>query len=512
MSEYLKIVFQNIEPVRISDDSASQSGQTMTLRYIPGTALRGIVVNSLACSETEKDFKDSKKLLFSNKVRFMNAYLTDGDEPLFPSPKGFYEDKKEAQGKKAVENVTINGAFTEGNKRASLGRFCRVEGDSVCYYNVDTGSDLKIKINLNEGEKQNVFRNEYIREGYVFTGYIAVDDDGIKDRIKNVFAQDFILGNGRSAGMGKCKVISCEYADELPYKKYIPQQDQDSECYMMLLSNTVMRDENGEFCGLDMKKLEAKMGVSYLKIKFCATSTADVRGYNRTWQGRTPSVTMYEQGSVFHLKYSGTLTVEKMLSICNEGIGVRRNEGFGRVLFVDGYENIKYKEARRFGSRMPDGADKRMYPEDIDTLRIAARRYYRSLLERKMGEYVVKNPMSKGGVANSQLGAVEAFATAYKYQPKKAARLIREYLDHALDKEDKSNVQKGRNSIMELNRFVRTLLDANLDALLSVSTAQKGSVMGISKSELVDADAQLALKLELLIKMIRYDNKKEAQG
>ena len=40
MSIYLKIVFKNLEPVRVADDSTSQSGQTVTLRYIPGTALK----------------------------------------------------------------------------------------------------------------------------------------------------------------------------------------------------------------------------------------------------------------------------------------------------------------------------------------------------------------------------------------------------------------------------------------------------------------------------------------
>lgn len=53
----------------------------------------------------------------------MNAYLTDGERELILLPKGFYEDKTEQKGKKKIDNV-------------------------------DTGSDLKIRIN---DEKQNVF-------------------------------------------------------------------------------------------------------------------------------------------------------------------------------------------------------------------------------------------------------------------------------------------------------------------------------------------------------------------
>ena len=177
MSIYLKIVFKNLEPVRVADDSTSQSGQTVTLRYIPGTALRGVVINTLA---QDKDFEVIKKSLFSTNIRYLNAYLTDGDRELIPSPKGFYEDKMQCQGRKPLDNVVINGEFEEGKKRASLGRFSYMDKECIYYYNVDTGSDLKIKIN---DEKQNVFRHEYICAGYTFTGYIAVDDSALRDRM-----------------------------------------------------------------------------------------------------------------------------------------------------------------------------------------------------------------------------------------------------------------------------------------------------------------------------------------
>ena len=140
-----------------------------------------------------------------------------------------------------------------------------MDKECIYYYNVDTGSDLKIKIN---DEKQNVFRHEYICAGYTFTGYIAVDDSALRDRIKRVFTESFVVGNGRSAGLGKCEVISCEYTDRLPYEEYLPNVQQENECYMMLLSNTVMRDANGELCGLDCDALAEKMGVTGLKIAF----------------------------------------------------------------------------------------------------------------------------------------------------------------------------------------------------------------------------------------------------
>lgn len=514
MTEYIKIVFQNLEPVRIADDSTSQSGQTVTLRYIPGTALRGIFINALS---GDQDFEEIKRGLFSPGIRFLNAYPSDGALELLPAPKGFYEDKKEQQGRKEIDNVVVDGAFEEGKKRAALGRFCHLEGDTLSCYTVETGSDLKITVN---DTKQNVFRHEYIRAGYTFTGYIAVEDGALKERIRKVFEEDFVVGNVRSAGLGKCRVLCCEDADRLPYAEYLPAEDQDAECYMLLLSHTVMRGPDGELCGLNFPALEEKMGVKDLETAFCSTSTVDVRGYNRKWGTKIPSAVMYEQGSVFHLKYRGTLTREKMLALCDQGIGIRRNEGFGRVLFLSGYENVKYKQKADFnrhadpagGMRSGQGMDAALepqYAEDQETLRIAAGCYYRNLLERRMSAYIVEHPLPKGRIAGSRLGLLESYATAYKYEPREAKRLIDNYLNHALDKEENSSVQKAKESMALLQKYVTHVFDTDLESLLSVSTKQKDSVMGVAKAGLLTEEETLRWKLELITGMIRYDNKKE---
>lgn len=501
MSEYLKIVMQNLEPLRISDDSTSQSGQTVSIRYIPGTAMRGIVVNALAEAE---DFREIKKSLFSTKVRYLNAYLTDGEEELLPSPKGFYEDKTEADGKKEMVNVLTDEDAGEGRKRAVLGRFCRMEEDCIYYYNVDTGSDMKINL-----EDNNIFRNEYMAPGHIFTGYIAVGEEALKDRIKRVFDQDIVIGNGRFAGLGKCKVIFCDYIEGLPYEKYLADEDQKGSCYMMLLSNTVMRDEKGELCGLNLNKLAGELGVEKLEIRSCATSTVNVRGYNSTWGTKTPSAVMYEQGSVFRLEYEGALTKEKMLQACGKGIGIRLNEGFGRVLFLKGYENIRYKQKKSYSRRADRTGEKEQYAQDRETLKIAAKGYYRNIIQKAMNRYVVEKPLPRGGISNSQIGTIESYATAYKYEPEEAKRLIRKYLRHTDSKAENARVQKAKNGVKEMETYVSHIMDTEIETLLSIKIGE--SIMGIPRKELFTQEDLDKMKLELITRMIRYDNKKEAR-
>ena len=181
MSKYIRYEIKNIEPLRITNNTMSQSGQMETLRYIPGSTIRGYVVSDFL----KKDlFQKYKRALLTSEVRFLNAYPYRNGRELMPSLKGFYEDKTEAQGKKEVGNMLVDPeSVKKGWKRASLGRFCYLENDCIYYYQMNTGSDLKIKMNLQENEKRNVFRNEYIEAGQIFVGYIAVNNDDLAEEI-----------------------------------------------------------------------------------------------------------------------------------------------------------------------------------------------------------------------------------------------------------------------------------------------------------------------------------------
>lgn len=502
MSEYLRYVIQNTEPLRIADDSRCQSNQARTLRYIPGTTIRGYVINELAGT---KEFEQIRRALFSQDVRFMNAYIKAGERDLLPSPKGFYEDKTMGEGKKKIENVAIKGGFSEGYKRAALGQYCYYEGDCIHYYSVATDSDMKIKINLAEGEKKNVFRNEYMTRGHVFTGYIAVDRPEVKALIKSVFDKRvIILGNARSAGFGKCSVLSCEEIGGLPYEDYMPEKDLEGSCYMMLLSNTAMRGGNGEICGIDWRNLSVRMGVEIEEERvICSTSTVDVRGYNRIWKSKIPSVVMYEQGSIFHIPFKGKLTLDSMRKLCDSGLGIRVNEGFGRVLFLRDYEKVCYKlsETGTKQDREPDELTK----EDEKTLKKIAKTYYYNVLKREMDHYVVNNSQSMGNGSNSKLGTIASLATAYRYDPEQGVLELEKYLGHAMEKEEKNNTQKERSSIKKVKEFTESILNNNLEELLGIH--EKDSVMGISKQELLSKTEEDKLKLALLVSMIRYENK-----
>lgn len=498
MSKYLRYVIENVSPLRISDNSTSQSGQTISLKHIPGTTVRGYIINKLSTSDMFEDVQ--KQILFSDKVRFLNAYLTDSEHELLPSPKGFYENKDPKDN--SLENVLIDGDISGENKRAGLGRYCYYNGNCIYYYNIETESDMRIKIGSKK--EQDIFRNECIKSGYRFTGYIAFDDETILEDIKNVLQGDIYLGSGRSQGLGKCKVLKTDIINNVPFTEYAVKENVKEECYLMLISHGAMRDANGVFCGIDLQALEQKLEVENLKIEFASTSIVNIDGYNRIYKSKTPSVPMYEQGSVFKLKFDGEIQVGKMIDLMNRGIGVRRNEGFGRILFFNNYQelNIKRKCEINEYSNNTEGIEK--YSDDEKTIRSVAANYYRMLINRKIREKILEGTNSNG-LAGSQVGNIQSLLEQNKYNPERCIKIIEDYFKHALETEERKNKLKEKKSVNNFGKHIQNILEMPLNNILGIESISE--IMGISTDKLLDEKDEKILKINYLLDLIKYEKK-----
>ena len=127
-------------------------------------------------------------------------------------------------------------------------------------------------------------------------------------------------------------MVSCELIKELPYQEYLPCEDQQKRLLYDVAFEYCIEEQRWRTFVAFTPEMVAELGrrleVKDLKIQYCSTSTVNVRGYNRTWGIRLPSMTAYESGSVFHLTFSGVLTLSKMQKMVESGIGIRRNSGF----------------------------------------------------------------------------------------------------------------------------------------------------------------------------------------
>ena len=104
-----------------------------------------------------------------------------------------------------------------------------------------------------------------------------------------------------------------------------------------------------------------------------------------------------------------------MRKLADTGIGVRTNEGFGRVLFLKDYEKIQYKCAEKYFDDSVKEKKTELTKEDSKVLRTIARSYYKNKLERKIQGYVLKASQEKNfwgtRTSNSQLGELQQINT-----------------------------------------------------------------------------------------------------
>ena len=144
--------------------------------------------------------------------------------------------------------------------------------------------------------------------------------------------------------------------------------------------------------------------------------------------------------------------------------------------------------------------------QDPDTIRIAAANYYRHLLKKAMEQKIVEG-MQKGTLCNSQIGKLEALITANKYNTENAKETIRRYFDHAMEKEQRQNIQKEDSSVKPLFAFVWNILSTSYAKYMGVGNQ---TIMGIAVSELLTEKELDRMKLEYLTELIRHDNRKGA--
>lgn len=466
-----------------------------------------------ALAQDEAHFATWKRAFFNGQIRFLNAYLAVDGKELIPSLKGFYEDKTACVGRKPIQNV-LEDDVHPGYKRASLGSYCLVEGDTISY----TGVELSEDININngrtvengnpDGDNWNIYRSQYLCKGQNFIGYVTVADDTDPELVANVVKLldgSVHIGNRRSGGYGTCETTCREMSDALPYEA-VRTQKTGKEFYMVLMSNLVMRSEIGELTGLNLEELAERLGCQKLELQRCATSTAQVYGYNRIWKGTIPSANMYEAGSVFRMVADQKITEENFRKVEAEGLGIRTAEGFGQVAFMADFQKLRWKHPMEKGEELPNviftNAERRKrVSEDC---KLAARGLLQHRIERGIERHVVEHVGELRGISSSQLGQHASKSIILQYTPEKAEEYLGKFIKHSKEKDAVRKIQDHKASKDAFHRYMEDMAETELFKLLGI-TEEK--LLGIPVDQLLDEYEKIRYKLQLMEWQIRYVNR-----
>lgn len=504
MKRYLACEIHNIQPIKIGNIDKSKPGEKETLDYIPGSAIRGMVISQLK-EQMKNEVKKKKILLHS---WFYNGYpmalIKENKEwirkELIPSPKGFYEDKLQNGN---LENVVSKGEFKEGQKRANLGRYCYLKKDTIYYMGTIKRDNLGICV-----KDKNIFRENVLEEGQYFKSYIAVDKEAVEiyQLIKETLEKGtFFIGGGRSSGYGQCKITVEEV--ESPFAKVPSVKEDFKEVYLYLLSNTAMRNSLGEICGINEEQLAKLLEVSSIKIDRCATSICKMSGINRTWGCRTPEITMYEAGSVFKLKAEETISLEKMKQLQENGLGVKKEEGCGQVLFLESYEKL-CKKQKIEGQKAKPKETSYLNEKDVNQVKlIAAKEIGKIRIDQAMEKYISEHEISKQ-IPKSQRGIMLSFAKNAKYNGKNVGKQLRAYIEREEEKIEKNKKQSDSNQGKEKAiSYLKEMTTGNVLQKLGIEKEME-NICGISIKELFSENELLVYQFTLLEKMIQFANRK----
>ncbi|ETI96649.1 MAG: hypothetical protein Q606_CBAC00047G0007, partial [Intestinibacter bartlettii DORA_8_9] len=206
--------------------------------------------------------------------------------------------------------------------------------------------------NCKQIEKENIFRYEAIDKNQDFYTIIQCDDDLASEVKSCLDNQVLYIGGSKSSGYGRCEINVEGIFDYKDIKsKYNISLDDDKsdkvkKLNVFFMSDTIIKDELGNLQStIPDELLEKKLGIKIIKEKpkednpkeieklyKASIISKDVKGYNAMWKCKVSSETAIKAGSVITYGYEGELDEEKIKQFEIEGIGSRKNEGFGRIL------------------------------------------------------------------------------------------------------------------------------------------------------------------------------------
>lgn len=348
----LKYTITTEQPLLITSLQGDPNS-SVSFDYIPGSAIRGALIGLY--QQQNKDIVDlladdlAKRLFFSSQTRFLNGYCAIGEARCLPLPKslrskkraepreGLWDSSTEEYHKDVDSDVNkpkdeaVDKKRDKSEHRSFKGRFGWLDSaqtlhipDSVkTVLNIHTARDRQ-KGRATSGSGA-VFRYEAIAPGQCFIGYILCELHADAAEIQKLLNQPFLwLGGSRSAGYGK---VLIEFESVSDWTESVTPKIDSSLNTITLLSDMLIRDQQGQYT----TDLAGKLGLELIPERSNITSTI-IGGFNRKWGLPLPQVPAIAMGSVFVVQDKDKGKVEPNYQFwLEQGIGERRNEGFGRI-------------------------------------------------------------------------------------------------------------------------------------------------------------------------------------
>lgn len=360
MSSALEIRITLREPLLVTGVANSEENSSIALDYVPGSVLRGALIGAyLRGKGREFDLagdEAGRSLFFSEEVRFLNGYLAHPvrEKRALPRPLSWHMQKDDRnKPRRTLWDFALEPPRPDDPKNPKVeprAYFWQSDDEEAplplaspdFYTNVHNASDEVGKKGVGSST---VFRYEALAAGQNFVAYL-VGPEAQLQTLHKLLAQEraWHLGGSRTAGYGWVEMDVSALTDWQEAEAV--DEEIEGKTVVTLLSDALLRDQFGQPTTDFNEALGAALERNDLVPTESFARTHLVGGFNRKWGLPLPQQWAVARGSTF-VYPSEVVSLADLQQLLDEGIGDRRNEGFGRVGV-----NL-YEREMPFGSETP---------------------------------------------------------------------------------------------------------------------------------------------------------------
>jgi CRISPR-associated protein Csx10 len=340
--------------------------------FVQGTALRGAVAAALARSTNQVDSDTFRTLILSGQVCYLNAYPSAAGRTTVPAPLSFrkekyqetYHDLTMYSGEVGEDHQVDASLWPQealegiGLQFLSLGGSASFGNNSIVTSAAHHQRDRVMGRAYQESDEEGnpgqtrgaLFTYEAIEAGQEFHGALVVsgsDESEVERRFQQVSdalanqGNQLLLGRSRRARYGGLGKVDWR----LPAtERFVTSIDgivnhnlaEGQEFLALLVSDCLGRNaytgqSDPQWIETELQtRLDNRLTVIRRRLGFRLAG-----GYNNTWGLPLPQALALEAGSVLVLQARASIPMADLLDLEQSGLGERRAEGFGRLLFLE---------------------------------------------------------------------------------------------------------------------------------------------------------------------------------
>jgi len=325
--KYFKCKF--LSDVVLNADTHTEGNQ-QSLDYIPGSNFLGIVAKSY------KEFKDKNiayDIFHSGKVRFGDAHISNENKRSLKQPASWFFKKGDEDKKEIFLHHYINDDMMQKNRKDGVqlkqirtGYFTNDNKILEPEHNFAIKSAYDIK--ERRSKEGQMYGYDALRKGSEWIFTVEADDEKLLNEVAEKLDGEKNIGRSKTAQFGR---VIIEVDDKLNDSiNQINPNFMGNDLLIYFESCCAFIDDNGnptfqpEIDKLGIEADHKEVGIVWEKSQIL---TKTFSPWNATRKTRDADRVCIDKGSVIYVE-GGKVDEEKI----KKGIGVYRNEGFGKVI------------------------------------------------------------------------------------------------------------------------------------------------------------------------------------